>query len=151
MQKIKLQVKYVVLFHSGDEHSICEHVPLYFLCVRATSLHRAERWRPSLRATRSATATGRSLLTSSAARGTTTEQSRWNVKALRGPRVRFLAGARTLKGCVVSRQVCVRGLRGIPLSVDLWIHYINLLLGTLDMNLPESPPRIRRWPRFHFV
>ncbi|CAG09750.1 unnamed protein product, partial [Tetraodon nigroviridis] len=36
-----------------------------------------------------------------------------------------------------------QGLQGIPLSVDLWIHYINLLLGTLDMNLPESPPRIR--------
>ncbi|KAM3842343.1 pre-mRNA-processing factor 39-like, partial [Diretmus argenteus] len=39
--------------------------------------------------------------------------------------------------------VCVQGLQAIPLSVDLWIHYINLLLGTLDMNLPESPTRIR--------
>lgn len=40
--------------------------------------------------------------------------------------------------------MCVRGLKLIPLSVDLWIHYINLLLGTLDMKLPESPLKIRR-------
>ncbi|XP_051274948.1 pre-mRNA-processing factor 39 isoform X1 [Dicentrarchus labrax] len=43
-----------------------------------------------------------------------------------------------------AEEVCVQGLQLIPLSVDLWIHYINLLLGTLDMNLPESPTRIRR-------
>ncbi|KAM9741407.1 pre-mRNA-processing factor 39 isoform 2-T2 [Menidia menidia] len=42
-----------------------------------------------------------------------------------------------------AEEVCIQGLRAIPLSVDLWIHYINLLLGTLDMNLPESPTRIR--------
>ncbi|XP_029917673.1 pre-mRNA-processing factor 39 [Myripristis murdjan] len=42
-----------------------------------------------------------------------------------------------------AEEVCVQGLQSIPLSVDLWIHYINLLLGTLDMNLPESPRRIR--------
>ncbi|KAL6117553.1 uncharacterized protein ACO6RY_15312 [Pungitius sinensis] len=42
-----------------------------------------------------------------------------------------------------AEEVCVQGLQAIPLSVDLWIHYINLLLGTLDMNLPESPSRIR--------
>ncbi|XP_042274613.1 pre-mRNA-processing factor 39 isoform X1 [Thunnus maccoyii] len=42
-----------------------------------------------------------------------------------------------------AEEVCVQGLQAIPLSVDLWIHYINLLLGTLDMNLPESPARIR--------
>ncbi|XP_049897567.1 pre-mRNA-processing factor 39 [Epinephelus moara] len=42
-----------------------------------------------------------------------------------------------------AEEVCVQGLQAIPLSVDLWIHYINLLLGTLDMNLPESPTRIR--------
>ncbi|XP_035525127.1 pre-mRNA-processing factor 39 [Morone saxatilis] len=42
-----------------------------------------------------------------------------------------------------AEEVCVQGLQLIPLSVDLWIHYINLLLGTLDMNLPESPTRIR--------
>uniref|UniRef100_A0A3Q1ILK9 Uncharacterized protein n=1 Tax=Anabas testudineus TaxID=64144 RepID=A0A3Q1ILK9_ANATE len=42
-----------------------------------------------------------------------------------------------------AEEVCVQGLQSIPLSVDLWIHYINLLLGTLDMNLPESPIRIR--------
>ncbi|XP_075902884.1 pre-mRNA-processing factor 39 [Nelusetta ayraudi] len=43
-----------------------------------------------------------------------------------------------------AEEVCVRGLKVIPLSVDLWIHYINLLLGTLDMKLPESPLKIRR-------
>ncbi|KAJ3587611.1 hypothetical protein NHX12_011208 [Muraenolepis orangiensis] len=42
-----------------------------------------------------------------------------------------------------AQEVCVQGLQAIPLSVDLWIHYINLLLGTLDMNLPDSPERIR--------
>ncbi|XP_061644181.1 pre-mRNA-processing factor 39 isoform X2 [Phyllopteryx taeniolatus] len=42
-----------------------------------------------------------------------------------------------------EQEVCVQGLQSIPLSVDLWIHYINLLLGTLDMNLPESPKHIR--------
>ncbi|KAK5864714.1 hypothetical protein PBY51_015933 [Eleginops maclovinus] len=42
-----------------------------------------------------------------------------------------------------AEEVCIQGLQVIPLSVDLWIHYINLLLGTLDMNLPESPERIR--------
>uniref|UniRef100_A0A3P8Q3N8 Uncharacterized protein n=2 Tax=Astatotilapia calliptera TaxID=8154 RepID=A0A3P8Q3N8_ASTCA len=42
-----------------------------------------------------------------------------------------------------AEEVCIQGLQAIPLSVDLWIHYINLLLGTLDMNLPESPKRIR--------
>ncbi|KAM9376534.1 pre-mRNA-processing factor 39 [Pholidichthys leucotaenia] len=42
-----------------------------------------------------------------------------------------------------AEEVCIQGLQAIPLSVDLWIHYINLLLGTLDMNLPESPTRIR--------
>uniref|UniRef100_A0A8C7Z2A4 Si:ch211-114c17.1 n=1 Tax=Oryzias sinensis TaxID=183150 RepID=A0A8C7Z2A4_9TELE len=43
-----------------------------------------------------------------------------------------------------AEEVCIRGLRAIPLSVDLWIHYVNLLLGTLDMNLSDSPTRIRR-------
>ncbi|MCJ8734250.1 hypothetical protein PDJAM_G00233300 [Pangasius djambal] len=42
-----------------------------------------------------------------------------------------------------AEEVCVQGLTVIPLSVDLWIHYINLLLGTLNMNLPESTQRIR--------
>ncbi|KAG8003984.1 Pre-mRNA-processing factor 39 [Nibea albiflora] len=42
-----------------------------------------------------------------------------------------------------AEEVCIQGLQVIPLSVDLWIHFINLLLGTLDMNLPESPTRIR--------
>ncbi|KAF4104925.1 pre-mRNA-processing factor 39 isoform X1 [Onychostoma macrolepis] len=42
-----------------------------------------------------------------------------------------------------AEEVCEQGLKAIPLSVDLWIHYINLLLGTLNMNLPESTQRIR--------
>ncbi|XP_053735920.1 pre-mRNA-processing factor 39 [Synchiropus splendidus] len=42
-----------------------------------------------------------------------------------------------------AEEVCLKGLRAIPLSVDLWIHYINLLLGTLEMKLPESSQRIR--------
>ncbi|XP_056113274.1 pre-mRNA-processing factor 39, partial [Rhinichthys klamathensis goyatoka] len=42
-----------------------------------------------------------------------------------------------------AEEVCERGLKAIPLSVDLWIHYINLLLGTLNMNLPDSTWRIR--------
>lgn len=42
-----------------------------------------------------------------------------------------------------AEEVCERGLKVIPLSVDLWIHFINLLLGTLNMNLPESAHRIR--------
>ncbi|XP_061756144.1 pre-mRNA-processing factor 39 isoform X2 [Nerophis ophidion] len=40
-------------------------------------------------------------------------------------------------------EVCVQGLQAIPLSVDLWIHYINLLLGILDMSLPDSPQHMR--------
>ncbi|XP_057205331.1 pre-mRNA-processing factor 39 isoform X1 [Triplophysa rosa] len=44
---------------------------------------------------------------------------------------------------IKAEEVCEQGLKVIPLSVDLWIHYINLLLGTLDMNLPESAHRIR--------
>ncbi|XP_017329710.1 pre-mRNA-processing factor 39 [Ictalurus punctatus] len=42
-----------------------------------------------------------------------------------------------------AEEVCMQGLTVIPLSVDLWIHYINLLLGTLNMNLPDSIQRIR--------
>ncbi|XP_063046373.1 pre-mRNA-processing factor 39 isoform X2 [Engraulis encrasicolus] len=44
---------------------------------------------------------------------------------------------------VKAEEVCAQGLKAIPLSVDLWIHYINLLLGTLNMNLLESTQRIR--------
>ncbi|XP_064182230.1 pre-mRNA-processing factor 39 isoform X1 [Anguilla rostrata] len=42
-----------------------------------------------------------------------------------------------------AQEVCVRGLKAIPLSLDLWIHYITLLQDTLNMNLPESTQRIR--------
>lgn len=41
------------------------------------------------------------------------------------------------------RQVFERGLQSIPLSMDLWIHYISYLQSTLDMNLPESIQKIR--------
>ncbi|XP_029454333.1 pre-mRNA-processing factor 39 [Rhinatrema bivittatum] len=37
-----------------------------------------------------------------------------------------------------SEEVYRRGLQAIPLSVDLWIHYINFLKETLDPNNPES-------------
>ena len=33
-------------------------------------------------------------------------------------------------------QVCVRGLKAIPLSVVLSMHYINLLLGSLHRPFP---------------
>ncbi|XP_023685151.1 pre-mRNA-processing factor 39 [Paramormyrops kingsleyae] len=42
-----------------------------------------------------------------------------------------------------AQEVCVRGLKAIPLSLDLWIHYITLLQDTLNMNLPESTQHIR--------
>lgn len=45
--------------------------------------------------------------------------------------------------CRAPRQVFERGLQSIPLSMDLWIHYISYLQSTLDMNLPESIQKIR--------
>ncbi|XP_065510115.1 pre-mRNA-processing factor 39-like [Caloenas nicobarica] len=42
-----------------------------------------------------------------------------------------------------TEEVFERGLQSIPLSMDLWIHYISYLQSTLDMNLPESAPKIR--------
>lgn len=45
--------------------------------------------------------------------------------------------------CRPPRQVFERGLQSIPLSMDLWIHYISYLQSTLDMNLPESIQKIR--------
>ncbi|XP_066575068.1 pre-mRNA-processing factor 39 isoform X2 [Amia ocellicauda] len=42
-----------------------------------------------------------------------------------------------------AQEVCLQGLQAIPLSLDLWIHYISLLQETLNMNLPESTQRIR--------
>ncbi|XP_069036302.1 pre-mRNA-processing factor 39 isoform X2 [Lepisosteus oculatus] len=44
---------------------------------------------------------------------------------------------------VRAQEVCVQGLQAIPLSLDLWIHYITLLQETLNMNLPESTQHIR--------
>ncbi|XP_010187780.1 PREDICTED: pre-mRNA-processing factor 39-like, partial [Mesitornis unicolor] len=42
-----------------------------------------------------------------------------------------------------AEEVFERGLQSIPLSMDLWIHYISYLQSTLDMNLPESTQKIR--------
>uniref|UniRef100_A0A8C0ANA7 Pre-mRNA-processing factor 39 n=1 Tax=Buteo japonicus TaxID=224669 RepID=A0A8C0ANA7_9AVES len=42
-----------------------------------------------------------------------------------------------------TEEVFERGLQSIPLSMDLWIHYISYLQSTLDMNLPESIQKIR--------
>ncbi|XP_066845427.1 LOW QUALITY PROTEIN: pre-mRNA-processing factor 39-like [Anser cygnoides] len=42
-----------------------------------------------------------------------------------------------------TEEVFERGLQSIPLSMDLWIHYISYLQSTLDMSLPESIQKIR--------
>ncbi|XP_062456807.1 E3 ubiquitin-protein ligase synoviolin-like isoform X10 [Rhea pennata] len=42
-----------------------------------------------------------------------------------------------------TEEVFERGLQSIPLSMDLWIHYVSYLQSTLDMNLPESIQKIR--------
>ncbi|XP_054845930.1 pre-mRNA-processing factor 39-like isoform X2 [Eublepharis macularius] len=42
-----------------------------------------------------------------------------------------------------TEEVFQRGLQSIPLSMDLWIHYISFLQSTLDMNLPDSVQKIR--------
>ncbi|XP_063465339.1 pre-mRNA-processing factor 39 isoform X2 [Symphalangus syndactylus] len=42
-----------------------------------------------------------------------------------------------------SDEVYRRGLQAIPLSVDLWIHYINFLKETLDPGDPETSNTIR--------
>ena len=42
-----------------------------------------------------------------------------------------------------SDEVYRRGLQAIPLSVDLWIHYINFLKETLDPGDPETTSTIR--------
>uniref|UniRef100_A0A8C5TP52 Pre-mRNA-processing factor 39 n=1 Tax=Malurus cyaneus samueli TaxID=2593467 RepID=A0A8C5TP52_9PASS len=42
-----------------------------------------------------------------------------------------------------SDEVYRRGLQAIPLSVDLWIHYINFLKETLDPADPETNSTIR--------
>uniref|UniRef100_A0ABM5F505 Pre-mRNA-processing factor 39-like isoform X1 n=1 Tax=Pogona vitticeps TaxID=103695 RepID=A0ABM5F505_9SAUR len=41
-----------------------------------------------------------------------------------------------------TEEVFQRGLQSIPLSMDLWIHYISFLQSTLDMNLPDSAQKI---------
>uniref|UniRef100_A0A8D1N5S8 Pre-mRNA-processing factor 39 n=1 Tax=Sus scrofa TaxID=9823 RepID=A0A8D1N5S8_PIG len=42
-----------------------------------------------------------------------------------------------------SDEVYRRGLQAIPLSVDLWIHYINFLKETLDPGDPETTSTIK--------
>ncbi|XP_073924152.1 pre-mRNA-processing factor 39 isoform X2 [Castor canadensis] len=42
-----------------------------------------------------------------------------------------------------SDEVYRRGLQAIPLSVDLWIHYVNFLKETLDPGDPETNSIIR--------
>ncbi|XP_034504292.1 pre-mRNA-processing factor 39 isoform X2 [Ailuropoda melanoleuca] len=42
-----------------------------------------------------------------------------------------------------SDEVYRRGLQAIPLSVDLWIHYINFLKETVDPGDPETNSTIR--------
>uniref|UniRef100_H9G8F5 Pre-mRNA processing factor 39 n=1 Tax=Anolis carolinensis TaxID=28377 RepID=H9G8F5_ANOCA len=42
-----------------------------------------------------------------------------------------------------SDEVYRRGLQAIPLSIDLWIHYINFLKETLDASDPEAVGTIR--------
>ncbi|XP_007439959.1 pre-mRNA-processing factor 39-like isoform X1 [Python bivittatus] len=41
-----------------------------------------------------------------------------------------------------TEEVFQRGLQSIPLSMDLWIHYITFLQSTLDMNHPDSAQKI---------
>ncbi|XP_058016147.1 pre-mRNA-processing factor 39-like isoform X3 [Ahaetulla prasina] len=41
-----------------------------------------------------------------------------------------------------TEEVFQRGLQSIPLSMDLWIHYITFLQSTLDMNQPDSAQKI---------
>ncbi|XP_032992272.1 pre-mRNA-processing factor 39-like [Lacerta agilis] len=41
-----------------------------------------------------------------------------------------------------TEEVFQRGLQSIPLSMDLWIHYISFLQSSLDMNLPDSAQKI---------
>ncbi|XP_043553236.1 pre-mRNA-processing factor 39 isoform X2 [Chiloscyllium plagiosum] len=42
-----------------------------------------------------------------------------------------------------AEEVYRRGLQAIPLSVDLWLHYINFLKETLDSNCPEIDDQIK--------
>ncbi|XP_042295539.1 pre-mRNA-processing factor 39-like isoform X2 [Sceloporus undulatus] len=41
-----------------------------------------------------------------------------------------------------TEEVFQRGLQSIPLSMDLWIHYISFLQSSLDMNQPDSAQKI---------
>ncbi|XP_023147789.2 pre-mRNA-processing factor 39 isoform X1 [Amphiprion ocellaris] len=43
----------------------------------------------------------------------------------------------------VAEEVYRRGLQAIPLSVDLWLHYLNFIKENSDPNDPETEGRIR--------
>ncbi|XP_053576082.1 uncharacterized protein LOC128665868 isoform X2 [Bombina bombina] len=43
-----------------------------------------------------------------------------------------------------AEEVFNQGLQSIPISVDLWIHYINYQREHLDMTLPESVEKLRK-------
>ena len=40
-------------------------------------------------------------------------------------------------------QVYRRGVHAIPLSVDLWLHYLSFIKDNADPEDPETPSRIR--------
>ncbi|XP_051632061.1 LOW QUALITY PROTEIN: pre-mRNA-processing factor 39-like, partial [Manacus candei] len=42
-----------------------------------------------------------------------------------------------------AEEVLERGLQSIPLSMDLWIHYISYLQSSLDMAQPDSVHKVR--------
>ncbi|XP_020374013.2 pre-mRNA-processing factor 39-like [Rhincodon typus] len=42
-----------------------------------------------------------------------------------------------------AEEVYQRGLQSIPLSVDLWVHYITFLQEILDATNPETPAKLR--------
>lgn len=47
--------------------------------------------------------------------------------------------------CVWSLKVYRRGLQAIPLSVDLWLHYLTFIKENSDHTDPETEGRIRAY------
>lgn len=47
--------------------------------------------------------------------------------------------------CVWYLKVYRRGLQAIPLSVDLWLHYLTFIKENSDPSDPETEGRIRAW------
>lgn len=50
-----------------------------------------------------------------------------------------------IDGHVCSLKVYRRGLQAIPLSVDLWLHYLTFFKENSDTTDPETNERIRAW------